>query len=397
MINYRSLIKNFFILFNGQIIAQIFGFAFYLIFPKFYTPEDFATFGLFTSGIFVISEIVNLKLDIVVMISEAKEEYAIVSASFIIAALISILSIIIGYFFIPNLCFLFGITIFFIGINNPLMIFFNKYKRYNLIKNLKIFQIIISGLSSLLFIILLKINNGLIYGFVIGIFSNTLISLLYIDYKQIKIINISPILKKFIHFNTFGTISSIINSLSRNCIIFILSMFFAQNLIGQYSFATKLISTPTSVYINAVSQIYFKEAVELEGEKLLLLTKKITLISFLLGLIPVIFIYFYGEEIFEYLFPSKWALAGTLSKYLIFWYFVNLIVSPFAIVLDVNKKLKEELFFNVLLLIFNCLAVYLCGMFGDFKLTIIIFSITNILLFTFFYFYILKILNESRN
>ncbi|MBK6275794.1 MAG: hypothetical protein IPF58_14375 [Saprospirales bacterium] len=105
-----KLFKNFTTLFVGLLLVQIINFLFSLVLPKYFSPIQFAQFGIFTSIVFILIELINAKLEVAVMLGKNNEEAKqIVIAAITAAILLSILTTLISIpiiFFMENLYFI---------------------------------------------------------------------------------------------------------------------------------------------------------------------------------------------------------------------------------------------------------------------------------------------------
>ena len=104
-----TFFRNFSALFSGLLLVQVINFLFSLILPKFFSPTDFAEFGIFTSVVFILIEVVNAKLDVAVMLGKDYEESKrILHAAFSVAVIVfCILTLVqlMFFFFIPKIYF----------------------------------------------------------------------------------------------------------------------------------------------------------------------------------------------------------------------------------------------------------------------------------------------------
>ena len=92
-----KLFKNFTTLFVGLLLVQIINFLFSLVLPKYFSPIQFAQFGIFTSIVFILIELINAKLEVAVMLGKNNEEAKqIVIAAITAAILLSILTTLIS-------------------------------------------------------------------------------------------------------------------------------------------------------------------------------------------------------------------------------------------------------------------------------------------------------------
>src|SRR5437762_1025245 len=120
------LFRNFSVLFSGLLIVQLINFLFSLVLPKYFSPDDFAEFGIFTSFVFMLIEVVNAKLDIAVMLPKNIEaSKKIISASFTVAVILFFILLLICvpvFFFYRKVYVLLPFTILLYGIHQPILV-----------------------------------------------------------------------------------------------------------------------------------------------------------------------------------------------------------------------------------------------------------------------------------
>lgn len=386
----KSLFKNFSALFFGLVLVQIINFLFSLLLPKYFSPSQFAEFGIFTSIVFILIEINNAKLDIAVMLGKSKEVVKkIVDASFTFAIIFSIILFIISFammYLYSNVYILLSLVVLLYGIHQPILTYLNKIEQYKAINIFRIIQVLTTSIVTILLAIQ-QVNHALILGFTAGLTVATIYSLFFIQPK-FSIIILKETWKQYDQFPKYGTWSSLFNNISRNSIPVLLAQFFSQQMVGFYTYSTRLLSAPTGMYTSALSQIYFKTASDADDLALIKSTKNIIYFTFFISIIPTIILLFFGKEIFYLLFSGEWLEAGKITQYLILWYFLGVITSPISCLLDIKNKLKFEFGYNLTLFITRMVAIVIGGFLNDFYLSIILFVIVGIVMNMYLLYYI---------
>ena len=385
-----SFFKKFSSLFFGLVLVQIINFLFSLVLPKYFSPSQFAEFGIFTSIVFILIEVNNAKLDIAVMLGKTTEEAKkIVSACFTFAILFSLALLIIQalfLLFLPKIYLLVSIVVFLYGIHQPILVYLNKIEQYKTINTFRIIQVLITCIATILLAIQ-NVNHALILGFTAGLVVATLYSLLFFK-LSFSISNLREIWKQYDQFPKYGTWSSLLNNISRNSIPVLLTQFFSTQLVGFYSYSTRLLNAPTGMYTSALSQVYFKTASEQNDTELRKSTQKIILLTFAIAIIPTLVLLFFGKDIFYLLFSGEWLEAGKITQYLILWYFLGVIISPISSLLDIKNKLKFEFGYNLTLFITRIGAILIGGLLNDFYIAILLFVAIGIIMNLYLLYYI---------
>ena len=382
--------KNFSLLFTGLIVVQIINFVFSLILPKFFLPAAFAEFGIFTSVVFILIEIVNAKLDVVVMLTQHEEETKrVMNAAFTIAVIVFFILLLVEFlflFFVPTIYLLVPFCVLLYGIHQPVLVYLNKLEKYSAINLFRILQVLTTCAVTLL-LALEKTEHALIFGFLAGLAVATVFVLKFASPK-LDLDAAKEVWNQYDQFPKYGTWSSLLNNISRNSVPILLSNFFSQQLVGFYSYTTRLLNAPTGMYTSALGQVYFKKASQQDDETLKKSTEKVIQFTFLISVLPTLFILIFGKELFYALFSGAWLEAGKIAQYLILWYFLGVIASPVTFLLDIKNKLKFEFGFNLSLFLLRIIALLIGGFLHDFYLAILLFSLSGIVLNVYLLYYI---------
>lgn len=394
------IFSNFAKLFSGLALVQVINFIFSLILPKYISATSFAEFGIFISIIYIFIEIINAKLDIAVMLGNSKAQAEnIVNTAIGIAIILSGLLLLIAllfFFFVPKIFLIIPFITLLYGIHQPIITLLNKQEQYQQINLFRAIQVSTTAFATLA-LAYLKIPHVLIIGFSIGLFISTWYTLRFIKF-DIHFERIKATLKQFDQFPKYGTWSSLLNNVSRNSVPLIMSPFFAPQLIGYYTYATRLLNAPTGMYSNALGQVYFKIATHTDTKIVKSTTIKICITTFFIGFVPTILFLLFGQDIFLHLFGTEWQTAGKVAQHLILWYFAGVIVSPISSILDIKYKLKFEFIYNLIVCIARISAIVIGGILQQFYLSIFLFSLVGIMSNVYLLFYIhTQLLKDDSN
>ena len=399
-----SFYSGFLKLFSGLAVVQILNFGFSLILPRYYSPVDYAFFGVFTAIIFILIEIVTLKLDVTIFLQkEDKEALEIVHAIFVICfcfTLIVLAFTVFASFFYDPKYILLSLSLLVYGMVLPLSAWFNRQKDYRRLNTYRIIQALMIPLLSLLFIIIFKWHFGLVLGFILG----QMVGLLYLlssfhhfNFDLIRYSLVSKYLRKYQHFPKYGVLSSLIGSISRNSIVLFIKYFFGSINAGYYTMSTRILNAPAGMYQSAISQIFLQQASHLKNVELKIYIKKIVWFGFFLGIIPVVLLLFFGQEIFGLLFGTEWLMAGKISQYIVLWFFFMTLITPVGLLLDIKQKLRFEASWNSFLLILRMTAVFTGVLLNDLFLMLLILCGVGVSMSLFLLYYVLKLTNDKAD
>lgn len=377
-------------LFSGLFLVQVINIIFALLLPKIYSPQSFSVFGIFISTILILSEIINLRLDQALMIPENEEESIFIYRKAVNSATIIsfIVSICVGLYYwsswynseYSSLLWI-PLSIILQGWIQPTLSYCNRSQLYKKINTSRIAQAIVMGLVSCMPFIIFTKKIFLIEGYVAGQLISLLL-LIPLIYKLLetevksKHLSIEP----YIKFPKYGTFSSLLNTISRNSVIYILNFFFTPYLVGLYTFTNRLVQAPIGLVTSSIGQVYFRDASRAESPyELKKLTFSIERILAIIAVLPVSIALLFGPQIFEFLFGAEWRGAGEIARYLALWYGTSLIVTPLSMLIDVKGHLKWELGYNFIFAFFRIGVLIIGGWWGDFKLTMILFSTVSVI------------------
>lgn len=352
--------RNVLTLMTGTTIAQAIPIAISPILTRIYTPEDFGVFALFLAIATIFGSIANARYELAIMLPKKDEDAInIFSLGFIITCFISLILLVLVLLFNDYFTTLLGneeigfwlyfipISVFFIGLFNILNYFNNRKKNYKDLRNANILKSIVLAIVQLSIGFIKQGAIGLISGEILSrMVSNTKLlrnivkdKLLISKISKIKMIALAKKYNDFPKYNLFSNLSNILTS---QIPFFMIPKIFTLSLSGYFFFAQRIISIPSSLIATSISQVYFQKMSENKKNNkknfpLFIKTlKKLVVISLPIALI----IFFFSPLIFEILFGKEWKIAGEISQYLAFIFFVTFIVSTLSICLISYNKLK---------------------------------------------------------
>ena len=104
--------------------------------------------------------------------------------------------------------------------------------------------------------------------------------------------------------------------------------------------------------------MFFQRCSEMynRGEDILPLVKKSVKILTLVSIIPFGFVFFFGDELFVWVFSEKWRQAGEYSQLMAPWFMLNFIASPISFLPLILSK--QTTFFKIA--IAGAISMILC-------------------------------------
>jgi len=247
------------------------------------------------------------------------------------------------------------------------IIFFSASKELSIKKNqffVVSFSMLINSIVTVIFILLgffFKISFwALILSYVFG----NIISAIYIINRiniklRVRKINFKKhisIAKKYKTFPLYQMPANFINTLNAEMPTFFIKAFFGTEVLGNYFVASKIVNKPISLVSEAVNGIIYKNLSETKIDKLKGRMNKIVFLLLLVTSFFSVIYLFFGEFFFNLLFDlKKWGLAYSFSNILIFATAISAALSHYSSGLLVYRKnfyfLVWEIFTTIVLLV----------------------------------------------
>jgi len=400
-IRQKQFSKNVSILASGTIIVQIISFLLSPVLSRLYTPEDYGLFAVFTSIISILTVMCCLRYELAIVLPKSDSEalsllrlciYLISILSFLVLVIVLIfkgyIAELLGTATIENWLFLIAPVLFLTGSVQALTYWFNRKKEYKIISGSRVSQSSVNSTSSLI-LGLLKYNS---FGLIISSAISQLLPAVFLYKKSdVRIFNtnknesnipkLRSISLKYKEFPLFNLPSAFFDTLSVNSLIFILTYLFSESVTGSYSFALRILSIPGIVIGASIGQVFYQKISEAfyNKQKITELIFKSWKVLFLLSIIPVLILFFFGEDIFSFVFGTKWTEAGVIAKYLCILTMFTFISSPTSSAMIILKKQKEAMILNIFAFIYRPLSIVAGFYLGNFILGIALYVIFEII------------------
>lgn len=405
-IRLSQFAKNVSVLATGTFIVQTISVLLSPVLSRLYSPEDYGLLAIFTSIISVLTVMGSFRYELAVLIPKINYEAALLlKLSVYITIFISVLVFLVTVFFNENISGLsenesFSFWLWFIapvflsaGIVQAFTYWFNRVKNYKIISAVRIFQSVVNSSVSLILGFLKYHTWGLITALILSNIAS-LIFLLRKSGSKLKsctfnFSGLKTVSEKYKEFPMLSLPGALLDTLSINSVIFLLGFFFTESITGSYSFSYKILTLPSILIGASIGQVLFQKISETYSKKEVILPVilKTWKILFLSGLIPLIIIFLFGENLFSFVFGDKWSDAGKISEYLCLLTFFMLISSPTSSAMIVLRKQKFLLWTSIAVFIYRPLTLFYGYLSNDYMKGIILFVIfesVQILLFNFF-------------
>lgn len=353
-----ELLKNTSILVSGTAIAQLIPILLQPILRRYYSAEIFGAYAVYLSLVGILAIISSFKYDLAIILPKKNKDAAniffltvIINLSFNVILLMVILIWQHQFLRFFNLSEKFSEYLFFV----PLGIFF--YGFYQSINNwlirekaflpVSINKFVRRGVEGIGQVGFKFLNNshGIIYGDISGHIANIISGLYQGTKRGLSLSLFSPgkikyLAHKYSEFPKFNVIPSLMSACSFLLPVLLVNKFYSAELTGFFDLSRLLLSIPLALIATSISNVLLQSISEKFRDKRSL--KKdlflILVVVSMIGITEIIFISFFGVQIFKIGFGEGNAFSGKISQILVWSYALNFFVASFsAIFISMNK------------------------------------------------------------
>lgn len=275
------------------------------------------------------------------------------------------------------------VGIFFAGQNEIFRVWANRKKEYNLLTFNAILLAILTPVISISLGLLIKDETGLFVGLLVGQLLPAIILLIRLSgkydlgLKNLEITLVRLLFHRHRNFPLYSVPSEFVNRFSNQLPIFMLNHFVDIGAVGVYNLAMRMLGMPVNFIGGAISHVFQQKATEdyhRTGSCRPIFIKTLRSLA-LISVIPTIFVFLLGPELFEWGFGEKWREAGVYAQILIVMMMLKLIVSPLSFTFYISGKLKLDFIFHIGILITTSGLMYLGLKYYNLNIGIMLFSL----------------------
>lgn len=379
------------------------------ILSRIYTPADYGKSGVFISLCSIIGIFSTLQYSNAFLLPKKEEEFfslvklslkltLLTTAAFsiIIFALYKQLGQLLNAEDIQAYFLLIPVSIFMSGITNTLNGFANRQKAFKIISLNRVIAAVANAIVSLAFGVIYKSWIGLLTGFMINQFINSIILTITIirntENRIIKaIINSETRLvrKKYINFPKYSLLSDLVNNFTFQVPVFLLNRFSTSAIVGMFNICNRILGLPLIFLSSALTEAFKQKASEVfhtdgSARKVYVKTRKV-LIS--MSVLPFVILFFFGPEIFSLVLGKQWEQVGYVARILSPIYLLRFINSPLSFIVYLYNKLKIDLVATIYLATSSfLLLIFFLSHYGVY-LALIMYSINYSLMYLIMLYY----------
>lgn len=423
LINGNEILKHVLILVQGTVIAQLIGVSMQLILRRMFSVSDFGVIALYASIVGVLTIIASGRYEMAIVLPK---EDANAKTIFRVSLLISLgfnlfLFLVLLYFAgalldlivvnelidvkevknieaIRYLIYCIPIGVFMMTLFNAFNYWFTRDKKFRELSNSKIIQSLGQNGSQVAFGSVGFGFFGLLFGIILGLFT----SVFYLFMKDSSMFkgDKSQTKQNLIDYRDFplkSAPSGLVNMLANQLPNFFIFGFYGAQILGIFDIITRVLNVPLTMIGVSVSQVFYKKVSDdiKEKREIGAYVKKSTIRLFLIMLIPMSAVFFFGESLFSFFFGEEYRLSGQLAAYFSLFFLVRFVYFSQSTLFSAIRKIGVEFRQNLIFLL-SQLGALLLGYyyFNDFIITFKLLALSGFICYSFFVIVLLRSANR---
>ncbi len=417
MINkFKSLFKdefykNILTLASGTALAQVIPIIISPLLTRLYTPEDFGFLAVFLSIATIVSILITGRYELTILLpKENIKGLSLTILSVVLSLSISLMLFLVILLFRNNIIivgselggwfYVLPLSFGLLGVSQSLNYWLNRNKKFKSIAISKVVKNVANSIVSLGLGFLKFGYSGLIFGLILGQLVSSIF--LFIDsyksssgiFHKIRFLEIKKLAIRYKDFPKINLFSAILNSLSIELPVVLLTFYFNPVVVGFYALSQRILQAPMGLIGSSIGQVYFQKVSEQADDIESLKSTTLILYKQLirLGALPMSILFFFAPSLFSFVFGEEWREAGNYAQVLSLWILFVFISSPLSNLLTILEKHKQSVYFNLVLLISRISSIIIGALFLESGyLTILLYGIVGALIWLVFTFYLLSL------
>ncbi|MFM2202323.1 MAG: hypothetical protein RL040_1523 [Bacteroidota bacterium] len=227
-------------------------------------------------------------------------------------------------------------------------------------------------------------SQGLVVGFIAGQFISLVVFSVFVKQKPRSYlqreVSIAPHgLSKFSKYIFYNTPNGLLEVLQLSLIVFFLEGAFGALVTGAFYLCWRILQAPAALISSTIFLAQYSKASELHrsGEPFHKMIMSTFLLLFGMAVPFILLLFFFGQDLFVFVFGAEWAQAGQFASVLILFFGLNFAIVPFNYVALIKGKHRQQLIIAALDLLTRCLAFYIGYCYGSAQLAITLFSVAG--------------------
>lgn len=409
----EGFLKSVAVLVGGTAFAQLLAILVLPILTRVYSPEEFASFAVYSSILNILIVISCLRFEIAIPLPKDDETAFFL---FILALLsnifITVLIVLLVFLFqVPLLNFIqqpqlkpyiwfIPAGVFFAGLYTALQYWNTRKRNFNVIAKTRLKQSVGSslvqvgggfgGLSTVGLILghLMKFSMGSISLFI------TLRADIKYLLREVTISKLKESWKKYDKFPKYSSFEALANSAAIQLPVIIIAAVAVGPEAGYLMLSMQVMAMPMSLIGGAIGQVYLAHAPTYYDKRELkqYTVQTIKQIS-KIALVPLLMIGISAPFIFPLVFGAAWANAGHMLLWMTPWFIMQILSSPVSMSLHITGNQKSALLLQILGLLIRVGGLLLVSMTYS-NLAFEYYAVSGFVFYTLYLFVILYVIKE---
>jgi len=342
-----EFVQSVAVLMTGTLIAQVIAYVIYGLITRFYyQPEDIAELGIYTRIVGFVAAIATARYELSLPIARQDlHAFYLYRLSFRIAVVVLTNTAVIGVFYFvwtpydpANFLFLLMTVV-----STFLVVWINlgtnwsiRKKAFKRISQQRIVNSLVTNGLRWVFALFSWGGLGLIFATMLGSLASGIVFIreyfgikkFYSGYAAPKRMRVLS--REYKQFPTVNLPHVLLDIGIDLLIALFITELFGEDEFGFFSHSYAMVKLPLSIVGQSVGQVFVNKCSEMvnKGQSVLPLLLKTYKTLFLLSIVPFTLLFFFGEELFTFVFSDKWRESGRLSEIMAPWLMLNFLLSP---------------------------------------------------------------------
>ncbi|NQV14948.1 lipopolysaccharide biosynthesis protein [bacterium] len=389
---------------SGTAIGQISMILAAPILSRLFSPEDFGELQFILSIALILGALSTLRYEMALPLVPNRIEavHLLILASslsliltIIVTSIIPFEPMIVKYLYesikMKYLLYFIPLILLFEAQNSIFSFWFTRTKNFKVPSIAKSFFGIGTALAQISIAVSGIISSlGLLAGYLIGLISSAA-WYIYKFFKTTDNKSSHPITFKGIldqakthkNFPLYSSWNVLLNTIARNLPPLLLVSYFSVAEAGYYAIGIRMLNMPFNTLGMSVGQVYYQQIARYREQGIPILPLMISTSVKLTGIIilPLLIIFFFGEQLFGFVFGDAWKIAGRIAALMVPFYFMRFIAGPINSIYAVQGKQYLGTIWQAFYSLGTFASFYFTRSYGDFELTIKTYSFTGTVLF----------------
>ncbi|MGE0078235.1 MAG: lipopolysaccharide biosynthesis protein [Bacteroidales bacterium] len=346
----------------GTLIAQSIPILLQPFLRRYFSPEDFGIFSVYTSIIGILMVIASFRYEqTIVLPKRNSDSVCLLGLSIINGFIFSLILLILILLLKDKFAFLINIpqskryivlliplSTFLLSVFQALNFWLIRKKAFVAISSNKLSRRIMEGVSQSIFAFK-GVVVGLIWGDLIGQIANVATSLYQsirkgFNYREINLKKMWILFNKYSDFPKYNLLTSALSAASFLMPVIFINKLFSNEYAGYFDLSKLMLSIPLALIASSFSSVVLQKVSEKFQirQSIYYDLKPIIVIVSIIAILEILIVLFFGENIFTLFFGKSWQYSGVISKMLVWAFALNFIASTFTSVFVALNRIKVQ-------------------------------------------------------